>query len=148
MVFKNSFFRKGMWHSRPPRDPPPFMAKAILNFHFDFLTTSLRAYLPARRGGWQGAWRLRDENVLGEEENIYLRVKIRIWLTGTCLLAMRGSAGTLGSREACVGSSGGCDFVVFIVCCFWYCCCCFLLLFFILSGWVILIVDLNPFLCC
>ena len=30
-----------MWHSRPPRDPPPFMANAILNFHFDFLTPSL-----------------------------------------------------------------------------------------------------------
>ena len=29
-----------MWHPRPPRDPP-FMANAILNFHFDFLTTSL-----------------------------------------------------------------------------------------------------------
>ena len=26
-----------MWHSRPP----PFMAKAILNFHFDYLTPSL-----------------------------------------------------------------------------------------------------------
>ena len=23
------------------RDPPPFMAKTILNFHFDYLTTSL-----------------------------------------------------------------------------------------------------------
>ena len=32
-----------MWHSRPPRDPPPFMANAILNFHFDFLNPSLRA---------------------------------------------------------------------------------------------------------
>ena len=30
-----------MWHPRPPRDPPPFMANAILNFHFDFLNTSL-----------------------------------------------------------------------------------------------------------
>ena len=26
-----------MWHSRPP----PFMAKTILNFHFDYLTPSL-----------------------------------------------------------------------------------------------------------
>ena len=24
-----------------PRDPPPFMANAILNFHFDYLTPSL-----------------------------------------------------------------------------------------------------------
>ena len=30
-----------MLHSRPPRDPPPFMANAILNFHFDFLHPSL-----------------------------------------------------------------------------------------------------------
>ena len=31
-----------MWHSRPPRDPhPPFMANAILNFHFDYWNTSL-----------------------------------------------------------------------------------------------------------
>ena len=30
-----------MWHSRPPRDTPPFMANAILNFHFDFPHTSL-----------------------------------------------------------------------------------------------------------
>ena len=27
-----------MWHSRPS---PPFMAKAILNFHFDYLKPSL-----------------------------------------------------------------------------------------------------------
>ena len=30
-----------MWHSRPPRDPPPFLANALLNFHFDFLHPSL-----------------------------------------------------------------------------------------------------------
>ena len=34
-----------MWHSRPPRDPPPpFMANAILNFHFDYLTPSLNLF--------------------------------------------------------------------------------------------------------
>ena len=40
---KKTIFRIGMWHSKPPRDPtpPPFMANAILNFHFDFLTPSL-----------------------------------------------------------------------------------------------------------
>ena len=38
---KKSFFKIGMWHSRPPRAPPPFMANAILNFHFDFLNPSL-----------------------------------------------------------------------------------------------------------
>ena len=30
-----------MWHSRPPPDPPPFIANAILNFHFDYPHTSL-----------------------------------------------------------------------------------------------------------
>ena len=40
---KKSFFKIGKWHSRPPRDPPLFMANAILNFHFDFLTPSLKA---------------------------------------------------------------------------------------------------------
>ena len=34
---KKSFFKIGMWHSRPP----PFMANAILNFHFDYWHTSL-----------------------------------------------------------------------------------------------------------
>ena len=30
-----------MWQLRPPRDPLPFMANAILNFHFDYWHTSL-----------------------------------------------------------------------------------------------------------
>ena len=30
-----------MWHSRPPRDPPPFLANTILNFHFDYWNPSL-----------------------------------------------------------------------------------------------------------
>ena len=34
-----------MWHSRPPRAPPPFMANTILNFHFDYLIPSLRRFL-------------------------------------------------------------------------------------------------------
>ena len=34
-----------MWHLRPPRDPaPPFMANTILNFHFDYLNTSLSCF--------------------------------------------------------------------------------------------------------
>ena len=37
-----------MWHSRPP----PFMANAILNFHFDFLNTSLT--FPPRRALTEG----------------------------------------------------------------------------------------------
>ena len=36
---KKSFFRIGMWNSRPL--PPPFTEKNILNFHFDYLNTSL-----------------------------------------------------------------------------------------------------------
>ena len=40
---KKSFFKIGMWHSRPPRDPPPpFMGNTILNFHFDYWHPSLR----------------------------------------------------------------------------------------------------------
>ena len=54
---KKSFFKIGMWHSRPPRDPPPFMANAILNFHFDFLTPSLSGSLhnkiPTKIQPWQ-----------------------------------------------------------------------------------------------
>ena len=38
---KKSFFKIGMWHSRPPRDRPPFMANVILNFHFDYWHPSL-----------------------------------------------------------------------------------------------------------
>ena len=38
---KKIFFKIGMWHSRPPSRPPPFMAKTILNFHFDYLNPSL-----------------------------------------------------------------------------------------------------------
>ena len=34
-----------MWHSRPPRDPPPFMANTNLNFHFDYLNPSLSGFL-------------------------------------------------------------------------------------------------------
>ena len=39
-----SFFKIGMWHSRPP---PPFMAKTILNFHFDYWNPSLSCVLCA-----------------------------------------------------------------------------------------------------
>ena len=53
MVFKKSFFKIGKWQSRPPRDPPPpFMANAILNFHFDFLNPSPRwivAFWPQKK---------------------------------------------------------------------------------------------------
>ena len=35
---KKSFFRIGMWNSRPP----PFREKTILNFHFDYLNTPLK----------------------------------------------------------------------------------------------------------
>ena len=42
---KKSFFKIGMWHSRPLETPPPFMANAILNFHFDFPHPSLTILL-------------------------------------------------------------------------------------------------------
>ena len=42
MVFKKIIFQNSlMANEPPPRPPPPFMANAILNFHFDFLHTSL-----------------------------------------------------------------------------------------------------------
>ena len=31
---KKSFFKIGMWHSRPPRDPPPLLGKCHLKFPF------------------------------------------------------------------------------------------------------------------
>ena len=40
---KISFFRIGMWNLRPPT----FMAKNILNFHFDYLKASLMWSHPA-----------------------------------------------------------------------------------------------------
>ena len=43
-VFQKSYFRIGMWHSRPP----PFMANTILNFHFDYWNTSLTDNLKSR----------------------------------------------------------------------------------------------------
>ena len=41
------FFKKIIFQNRyvaleTPKDPPPFMAKSILNFHFDYLTPSLK----------------------------------------------------------------------------------------------------------
>ena len=42
---KKTFFRIGMWNSRPPPPPSTFMEKTILNFHFDYLTTPLRFIL-------------------------------------------------------------------------------------------------------
>ena len=42
MVFKKIIFQNSlMANETPSRPPPPFMAKAILNFHFDYLHTSL-----------------------------------------------------------------------------------------------------------
>ena len=45
MVFKKIFFQNRYvvleTPSRPPRDPLPFMANTILNFHFDYLHPSL-----------------------------------------------------------------------------------------------------------
>ena len=41
MVFKKIIFQNRYVALETPSRPPPFMANAILNFHFDFLTTSL-----------------------------------------------------------------------------------------------------------
>ena len=44
MVFNKNHLSKWVCGTRDPLEtPPPFMANAILNFHFDFPHTSLRA---------------------------------------------------------------------------------------------------------
>ena len=42
MVFKKIIFQNSLMANETPSRPPPFMANAILNFHFDFLHPSLR----------------------------------------------------------------------------------------------------------
>ena len=43
MVFKKIIFQNSlMANETPSRPPPPLMANAIKNFHFDYVTTSLR----------------------------------------------------------------------------------------------------------
>ena len=41
MVFKKIIFQNSLMANETPSRPPPFMANAILNFHFDFLNPSL-----------------------------------------------------------------------------------------------------------
>ena len=46
MVFKKIIFQnRYVALETPSRPPPPFMAKAILNFHFDYLTPSLTYFI-------------------------------------------------------------------------------------------------------
>ena len=47
MVFKKIIFQNRYVALETPSRPPPFMANTILNFHFDYLHTSLRL------GTWQ-----------------------------------------------------------------------------------------------
>ena len=44
MVFKKIIFQNRYVALETPSSPPPFMANAILNFHFDFLKPSLKAF--------------------------------------------------------------------------------------------------------
>ena len=41
MVFKKIIFQNSLMANETPSRPPPFMANAILNFHFDYLHPSL-----------------------------------------------------------------------------------------------------------
>ena len=41
MVFKKIIFQNSLMANETPSRPPPFMANAILNFHFDYRHTSL-----------------------------------------------------------------------------------------------------------
>ena len=45
MVFKKIIFQNRYVALETPSRPPPFMANAILNFHFDYPHPSLRLYL-------------------------------------------------------------------------------------------------------
>ena len=54
MVFKKIIFQNRYVALETPSRPPPFMANAILNFHFDFLTPSLiqaMKYIEKSRSG-------------------------------------------------------------------------------------------------
>ena len=44
MVFKKIIFQNSLMANETPSRPPPFMANAILNFHFDYLNTSLTKF--------------------------------------------------------------------------------------------------------
>ena len=44
MVFKKIIFQNSLMANETPSRPPPFMANAILNFHFDYLKPSLTYY--------------------------------------------------------------------------------------------------------
>ena len=49
MVFKKIIFQNSlMANETPSRPSPPFMANAILNFHFDFLHPSLSGLNPIK----------------------------------------------------------------------------------------------------
>ena len=41
MVFKKIIFQNSLMANETPSRPPPLMANAIKNFHFDYLNTSL-----------------------------------------------------------------------------------------------------------
>ena len=49
-----------MANETPSRPPPPFMANAILNFHFDFPGTSLRR---TEENIWLKEEKEKDENI-------------------------------------------------------------------------------------
>ena len=77
-----------MWHSRPPRDPPPFMANAILNFHFDYLNPSLirrrRIFSQRRRKKKQRKKRMK---MFGEGKYFQRKKRLRFLLSEMYLLS-------------------------------------------------------------
>ena len=93
-----------MWHSRPVSTPPPFMANAILNFHFDYLNPSL-TYTPwvVPSWGWTVSrcerslqshvhrlahWRANSENILWSTPP---RIKEELFKIGVPWLAQQKS---------------------------------------------------------
>ena len=59
---KKSFFKIGMWHSRPPRDPPPLHGKNHLKFPFWFFEPfPKQAHKPSKQ--ISQIWKLTNTNV-------------------------------------------------------------------------------------
>ena len=70
MVFKKIIFQNRYVALETPSRPPPFMANAILNFHFDYLTTSLSE----SHYSWYKI--LQNKFLANEDENAYVQLEV------------------------------------------------------------------------
>ena len=76
-----------MWHSRPVSTPPPFMANAILNFHFDFPHTSLSPSLGLKIlvNGIEDIWSPIKVSVLISKKSLH-QSRIDFWSHNSVIL--------------------------------------------------------------